>query len=269
MQSERARPCLVVHGGAGNEKSNEDGCVNAAREGFARLQREGDALVAVVAAVVVLEDDPRFNAGRGSDLRTDGTVETDAAVMDSSGRLGTVACLRRVRNPVLVARAIVDSPHWMLAGEGARQFARRQGFARYALEPHAPMRDQRQASDTVGAVARDQHGRFALASSTGGSDPAWPGRVGDTPIPGCGFWAGPLGAVSATGIGEQIVPRLLARQVYQWIEAGVPLQQALERGIAAMPARHDLGLIGVTAHEAGAASNRSMPFHVQDDDSQT
>src|SRR4051812_44224242 len=102
MQRERARPCLVVHGGAGNEKSNEDGCVSAARAGFARLKREGDALAAVVAAVIVLEDDPRFNAGRGSDLRTDASnVETDAAVMDSSGRLGTVACLRRVQNPVL------------------------------------------------------------------------------------------------------------------------------------------------------------------------
>src|SRR3954467_698121 len=119
MQFDRPQPALVVHGGAGNEKTNEDGCLCAARAGIGELRNDGDALAAVVAAVVVLEDDPRFNAGSGSALRTDDmNVETDAAVMDSSGRLGSVACLRRVRNPVLIARAVADSPHWMLAGEG-------------------------------------------------------------------------------------------------------------------------------------------------------
>lgn len=264
MRMQTHRLALVVHGGAGDHKHHEDGCVAAARSGFARLLAEGDALAAATAAVVVLEDDPRFNAGTGAILRSDGmTVETDAAVMDSRGRLGAVCCLRGAKNPVLVAQRVIDTPHWLLAGEGAAAFARAQGFEAHELQPRrgdgcaAP-----DAGDTVGAVALDRWGHFAVASSTGGSAPAMRGRVGDTPIPGCGFWAGPHGAVAATGVGEQIVAHLLARVVYEWIELGLPLQQALERGVSLFPHACGIGLIGVTASEAAAASNRDMPFHI-------
>lgn len=275
MQPSRRRIALLVHGGAGNTKDNEDGCIAAARTGFDRLRAGDSALDAAVAAVVVLEDDERFNAGTGSVVRTDGvTVETDASVMDSLGALGAVACLQRVKNPVLVAHAVVGTRHWLLAGAGAQTFARASGFADHALkgrhpaDGHASAMHVRGAAgcDTVGAVALDLQGRFAVASSTGGSAPALVGRVGDTPIPGCGYWAGPAGAIAATGIGEHIVQRLLARTVYEWIERGMPLRQAIERGVALFPDHIDVGLIAVTTHEAASASNRSMPVHLIEQD---
>lgn len=254
---------------------NEDGCIVAAQAGFDRLQAGAGALDAAVAAVVVLEDDERFNAGTGSVVRTDGiTVETDASVMDSQGALGAVACLQRVKNPVLVAHAVVGTRHWLLAGAGAQTFARASGFADHALKGRhgadgqaANLRAGGAAGcDTVGAVALDSQGRFAVASSTGGSAPALVGRVGDTPIPGCGYWAGPAGAIAATGVGEHIVQHLLARRVYEWIERGMPLRQALERGVALFSDDIDVGLIAVTAHDAASASNRSMPVHLIEHD---
>lgn len=263
MQLHLGRIALVVHGGAGASKESEDGCVAAAEKGWARLRDGADALSAAIEAVVALEDDPRFNAGSGSILRSDGlTVETDAAVMDTRGRLGAVACLQRVRNPVLVARAVADTGHWLLAGDGALRFAREQGFADYDLAAHArkPKPGARE-TDTVGAVALDQDGHFAVAASTGGASPALPGRVGDTPIVGCGYYAGPAGAIAATGLGEHIVARMLARTVYDWIAAGIPLQQALNRGVALFPDAIDVGLIGLTRDSAAVASNRPMPAH--------
>lgn len=266
MHIQRKSIAVVVHGGVGNRKDNEDGCVAAAQKGFEQLRGGSDALAAAVEAVVILEDDERFNAGTGSITRADGaTIETDAAVMDSRGRLGAVCCLQRVKNPVLVARKVVETRHWMLAGAGALAFARAHGFGDHDLST------LRQGSvappegcDTVGAVALDKDGHFAVASSTGGFRPALPGRVGDTPIPGCGFWVGPQGAVAATGLGEEIVARMLARVVYDAIEHGIPLRQALDLGIALFPRACAVGLIAVTRAEAAAASNQSMPFHIID-----
>jgi L-asparaginase/beta-aspartyl-peptidase (threonine type) len=115
------------------------------------------------------------------------------------------------------------------------------------------------ACDTVGAVVRGPDGHFGVASSTGGSAPALLGRVGDTPIVGSGFYAGPAGAVAATGIGEHIVRHLLAHRVYTWIEDGMPLERALQRGIALFDKDIAVGLIAVSRLEAGALSNREMP----------
>lgn len=252
----------MVHGGAGNSKDNEDGCVAAARQGMRGLRAGGDALSAVVQSVVYLEDDERFNAGAGSVVRIDGeTVETDASVMDSQGRLGAVCCVRAVKNPVLLAERVTVTPHWMLAGAGAEAFARAQGLAAYRPAKAAAGMTAR-GGDTVGAVALDVHGTFAVACSTGGTDGAMLGRVGDTPIPGSGFWAGPHGAVAATGTGEAIVPRMLARAVYEWIAQGMALRHALAAGIALLPESTEVGLIGVTPTEAAAAGNRCMPAHV-------
>ena len=264
MHAEPGRLAIVVHGGAGNRRDNHDGCVRAAEAGMAALRTGRDALAAAVSAVVVLEDDPRFNAGLGSILRADGaTIEMDAAVMDASGRLGAVACLQRTRNPVLVARAVVDTRHWMLAGAGAQAFAREHGFEDFDLQPHAvPAAGAAPGCDTVGAVALDTQGLFAVACSTGGSAPALVGRVGDTPIPGCGFWAGPHGAITATGVGEQIVARLLSRRVYDRVADGTPLQLALDWGIGLIPSAYSAGLIGITATQCAAATNRAMPFHI-------
>ncbi|WP_249222660.1 isoaspartyl peptidase/L-asparaginase [Noviherbaspirillum sp. L7-7A] len=280
---------VIVHGGAGAPSLYADGCVRAAHAAIAAM-RDGDALDGAIAAVVTMEDDGRFNAGSGSVLGLDGvTVEMDAAVMDTRGRLGAVACLQAIRNPVRVARAVADTPHWLLAGDGARRFAAQVSLQQpHVISDHARRRHQQhrermaksspalpgvdneafskywnypmpQGGDTVGAVTRDAQGHFAVAGSTGGTTPALLGRVGDTPIIGSGFYAGPHGAVAATGIGEQIVRHLLAHTVYSWIAEGMPLKKALSRAIDYFPEEVDIGLIAVSRTEAGSKSNRDMP----------
>jgi beta-aspartyl-peptidase (threonine type) len=290
-------PIVVAHGGAGADLQDRDGCVAAADAGLKRLDGGGDALQAAIAAVCVLEDDPRFNAGTGSVLRMDGlTVEMDASVMDSLGRLGAVAALRRVRHPVQVAAAVAGTPHWLLCGEGALRFARRIGAEDHdpatpqALRKHQAMLEQLrngerlvpgednadfgkywnyptplqvhpgEPCDTVGAVARDAAGNFAVAASTGGCAPALLGRVGDTPIIGAGFYAGPAGAVAVTGVGEHIVRHLLAHAVHGWIADGMDLTAALQRAVALFDPAIDIGLIAVSATDSGACSNRDMPW---------
>jgi L-asparaginase/beta-aspartyl-peptidase (threonine type) len=290
------RSVIVVHGGAGAAPAWQDGCERAARRGLERLRQGGDALDAVISAVVAMEDDGRFNAGSGAVLGLDGaTIEMDASIMDSRGRLGAVACVRGVKNPVLLARCVADTPHLLLVGEGAQRLALALG-----LPPHpGPGERQREehhkilqqlagsvpampgvdnrlferfwnykqpqlvpegaACDTVGAVVRDAEGHFAVAGSTGGSAPALLGRVGDTPLIGAGFYAGPEGAVAATGNGEHIMRHLLAHTVYRWIADGVPLQQALRRGIELAGKDIDIGLIAVSRRDAGSCSNRDMP----------
>lgn len=278
---------IVVHGGAGTSRDNEDGCTLAAGLALAALQRGGDALDAAVAAVASMEDDGRFNAGTGSVLCLDGqTIEMDASVMDTRGRLGCVACITQVQNPVMVARAVADGPHWLLAGDGANRFARNSGHPPYcqptekARAAHARLIAQlgdrpefarlwnyeraledsgERACDTVGAVVRGPDGHFAVASSTGGSAPSLLGRVGDTPIIGSGFYAGAEGAVAATGIGEKIVRHLLAYTVYRWIAEGTPVEEALQRGIDLFDPAVAVGLIAVGKSSHGAVSNRAMP----------
>jgi beta-aspartyl-peptidase (threonine type) len=133
---------VVVHGGAGTSRDHEDGCVLAARRALAQLEINGDALDAAIGAVTTMEDDGRFNAGSGAVLGLDGaTVEMDAAIMDTRGRLGAVACVQSVKNPVRLARAVADTPHWLLVGEGASRFARTIG-----IPDAAPVTDKRTAS---------------------------------------------------------------------------------------------------------------------------
>jgi L-asparaginase/beta-aspartyl-peptidase (threonine type) len=293
-------PRILCHGGVGAPAAASDGAREAARKGAAELARS--ALEAVVAATVVLEDDPRFNAGTGANLRLDGrTVEMDAAVMDSDGRIGAVAAIQGVRNPILVARAVLDSPHNLLAGEGATLLARRLGLPEAAPppertrekyrrtlsrllgregpsppaswrgfdwrrhwnfpspEPQEELVGDTEGCDTVGAVAVDAQGRFAAASSTGGTSFMLLGRVGDSPLIGCGFYAGPAGAVTATGVGEEIMRRLLSFRVYQWIEDGASPQEACERGVRLFPDEIPVGILAVTRDGHGWAANREMP----------
>ena len=291
---------IVVHGGAGAPASLNGGCAAAAAAALARLRDGADALDAAVEAVVVMENDGRFNAGSGSVMRLDGeTVEMDAGVMDSTGRLGAIAAVRRVRNPVLVARRVADTPHTLLAGEGATRFAKAVGLEaetappervrvrhRHLIERLAsgaveggwsvggladawnfPVPYDRifqsqsgapESCDTVGAVVRGPDGTFAVAGSTGGSAPMLLGRVGDTPLIGCGFFAGEHGAVACTGIGEEIARRMLAREVYESMRAGVTAQAACEAGVDLFPAEVSVGVIAVGRDGAGAASNRDM-----------
>lgn len=284
-------PAIVVHGGAGAPLKHVDGCQAAADAASVILRNGGEALDAVVRAVAMMEDDGRFNAGSGAVMGMDGaTIEMDAAIMDSRGRLGCVACIQRVRNPVAVARAIADSPHRFLCGEGAERFARvkhmaaplpvreeirrrrEQAILRLIgqMDANPALRDWNypgdrpqapaHACDTVGAVARDAQGHFAVAGSTGGVFPALMGRVGDTPVIGAGFFAGPNGAVAVTGTGERVIPLLLAHTVYQWIADGIDLDRALARGVALFPAHVEVGLIAVSRSAAGSATNCPMPI---------
>jgi L-asparaginase/beta-aspartyl-peptidase (threonine type) len=270
--------------------------MTAAEAAHQKLRDGSDALMAAVAAVVSMENDGRFNAGTGAAVGLDGTtIEMDACVMDNRGTLGAVAALRAVRNPVLVARDVATTPHCLLGGEGAERFARVMGHAEYrsvtakarknhreliaklsSQVPAMPGEDNEDFTkfwnyactpqfktgapcDTVGAVVRDAEGRFAVAGSTGGSAPSLLGRIGDTPLVGCGFYAGDHGAVAATGVGEYIIRTTLASRVYHWIADGMPLQEALERGVALIPNEVDVGLIAISKTEAGAFSNAPMP----------
>lgn len=296
MTINSALTAIVVHGGAGAGAEHSDGC-QLAVEAAGRALAQGDgALAAAIAAVLVLEDDDRFNAGTGSALGLDGeTVEMDAALMDTHGTLAAVAALRSVKNPILVARDVARTPHYLLVGEGAQRFARLMGHAPYDVIPETARRKhaallakmdagQRpmagvdnaefsrywnydsvptlagsQGCDTVGAVVRDADGHFAVAGSTGGSAPSLLGRVGDTPLVGCGFYAGPAGAVAATGIGEYIIRTMLALRVYHWIEDGMDLHEALRKGIGLVPPDANTGLIAVSRTQSGWHANASTP----------
>lgn len=233
---------IIVHGGAGDFTELDDaapcidGCLKAARIGHAVLKAGGSALDAVIAAVVALEDDPTFNAGLGSALNVRGEVENDASLMrGEDGGAGAVACLKDIKNPILLARKVMEhTPHVLLVGEGARDFAVEQGMS--LLPPLALVTEKSKAKwkvllekrtpkghGTVGAVARDDQGHVAAATSTGGTMLKRPGRVGDTPIIGAGTYAADaLGACSCTGLGEAIIKASLARQAVERLGSGDP-----------------------------------------------
>ena len=275
------RPALLTHCGAGSDNHVKDAAELAGAEGLSVLRKGGSALEAVIAAIVVLEDDPRLNAGTGSRMRIDGRIQMDAALMDSRREAGAVAVIENVRNPIKVARDVLDSPHVLLAGADATAFARRKGHAfydpatpgsrEYLEESLARIRTRRlprnarkwrgvELHDTVGAVARDRRGRFAAGSSTGGTAFMMPGRVGDSPLVGAGLYAGPDGAVTVTGIGEDIIKRVLSKFVYDLIAKGASPKAASNRGLGLFRREVPIGIIAVGSHGAGTASNRPMAF---------
>ncbi len=295
-----ARMMVVTHGGTDSKTEYSDGCEAAGRRALERLAGGDDVLEAAVSAVEVMEADGRFGAGRGGYLSMDGqTIELDAAVMDTRGRLGAVAGAEEVVHAVRLARHVADTPHVLIVGTGATELARRLGlhqpfeptekvrkeYREYvemlekAGPPQGPADDtesdagralvkkfwnygvpwqqvmDRYGHGTVGAVVRDGQGHFAVAVSTAGSMPALRGRVADIPLIGCGFYAGPAGAVACSGIGEHNVRHLTAYRVYQWIEQGMPLREALERGMNLTPEGLQSGMIGIT-HDAAEVISR-------------
>lgn len=269
---------VVVHGGAGSPADMSDGPSRAAADAMKLLVSGGSALDAATEGTRVMEDDDRFNAGTGSVLRMDGVAYMDAAVMTSEGECGAVAYLTRTRNPVLVARRVMDSPHICLVADGALEFARKNGFADYdpvvprtraRLEkgstdfrsgnrPEWPRNWKTYKVDTVGAVAKDSSGRFAASGSTGGTFPALRGRVGDIAMMGCGIYAGELGAVAATGIGEEIIRKILSKTVYDFMADGSSAQEAVEKGIALYDRSVSIGIIAVDSDGIGIASTTDM-----------
>lgn len=226
---------LVLHGGQREIPPDEHdatraGCQAALGVGTAVLRRGGPALEAVEAVLRVLEDDPVFNAGRGSARNADGEVEMDAAIMDGATLdIGAVAAIRGVPHPVSVARRMLRAQPILLVAEGARRFAERQG-AELAAPSAAAGGMPRQ--DTVGCVALDMEGHLAAATSTGGLDGSHAGRVGDSPMPGCGFYAeDAVGAVAFSGTGEHIARAMLAARVMGAIEAGTLPEAAMQAAI--------------------------------------
>jgi beta-aspartyl-peptidase (threonine type) len=230
------RPALILHGGAGSPApdlagAREQGLRRAFNAAWAILQQNGSALAAVIRATVELENDPVFNAGAGSCLNQEGNVEVDASLMEGSTfRVGAVGAVRNLRNPILLAKAVMETGgHVFLVGEGAERFARAQGFPSATREELVTERQLRlwQAAHpvgepgTVGAVAIDTTGHLAAATSTGGIFNKLPGRVGDSAVIGAGTYADDtLGAGSATGDGEAIIRATLTRTAIELLRDG-------------------------------------------------
>ena len=259
---------VVVHGGAGTWASADwpeatAGVAAAARASLAVIRGGGSALDAAVAAVVVLEDDPRFNAGTGAVPTEDGDLEHDAAVMDgATGRAGAVAAVRGVVNPVRLARAVLeDGRHVLLAGRGAARFAEQVGIdgaasAGLAFVAH-PLHTA--TEDTVGAVVC-LAGRLAAATSTGGIRGQREGRVGDAPLIGAGTWADDNCAVSATGTGERLIEAAAAHEVAARVRlTSAGLRESVEAVVAGV--RGNAGLIAIDAsgRVAMACNTAAMP----------
>lgn len=252
---------IAVHGGAGlirrellsaaDEATARDGLRAALDAGARILSAGGPSLDAVQAAIVELEECPVFNAGRGAVIGREGRVELDAALMDGARRVGAVGACRTTRNPIRLARAILDDGlHVLLVGPGADAFARSVGLEQ--VDPSwfvTPARkaqlarvagtavialDHDDPTGTVGAVARDVRGGLAAGNSTGGMVNKRAGRIGDSPIAGAGTWAWDATcAVAATGHGELFIRTGAAHRVSALVElAGLSLTDAVDRALA-------------------------------------
>ena len=258
------KPSVIVHGGAWDIPDDQvqdhiAGCRRASELGYDVLMRSGTALDAVEQAVSLLEEEPVFDAGRGSVLNQRGKVEMDAIIMDGSTlRSGAVAAIQHVLHPVQVARRVMErTPFAMLVGEGAFEFAMGQGFSRSSEEDllvGRELEDYREflrtgvlrtrehfagnRADTVGACALDREGHLAAATSTGGIPRKLPGRVGDSPLIGSGAYADDeVGAASATGWGERIMAVVLSKTTLDFLRTTLDPMQACAMGIGLLERR--------------------------------
>lgn len=259
---------ILTHGGAGSNPYHSDGPLAAAKQGLTLLQQGKTALTAVVQAVRTLEADPRFNAGLGSQLRADGhTIQMDASCMTSAGGFGAVACVEGIQHPIDIAEGVLlHSNCLLLVGNGARCFAQQQAIPLYLLPPeaHTNLLEAAPDCDTVGAIAFDGQG-FAAALSSGGLHHAPLGRVGDVPLPGCGLFCGPLGAVACTGDGEDIARKFLAQTVYHWLEDLTP-EAACAKALSLFADTVDIGLIILTETDFCAQSRDGMAWSHQSEE---
>jgi beta-aspartyl-peptidase (threonine type) len=306
---------IVVHGGAGSlapERTEivQAGCKEAVLVGWRILQDGGSALDAVEAAVRALEDNPQYNAGTGSSLNAEGNIEMDAGVMEGHTlRVGAIAGVEHIKNPIMLARCVLESSHVLLIGPGAEEFALEQGMSLYARQELLTQRqyeiwqkiraehlaqeqepsylrrefgslaardvpkvtpslvspqESEEKHGTVGAVAVDTHGRLAAATSTGGTHYKYPGRVGDSPLVGCGFYADEQAAVSCTGHGEDFIRLLIAKRAADYVARGMSARDAAEATIAVLStkATGEGGLI-IVDHQGnvGFAWNSSHMSH--------
>lgn len=276
---------LAVHGGAGAirpERVEEDragyehALDDALQAGRAVLVAGGEAVDAVAEAVAALEDSPLFNAGKGSVLSRDGHAEMSASVMQGELlQAGAVGAMRRLRNPVRAARALISHRHTIMVGEASESWliesydlatdsadyfiteARRRQWERLQTQPGAVSMDH--DTQTVGAVARDEEGRLAAATSTGGLANQLPGRLSDTAIPGAGTWADERTvAVSATGDGDVFIRHGFARRVADLVELeGVSLDRATHTALAELAYLGGEGGCIALAHRGGPVMKMS------------
>jgi len=253
------KPVIIVHGGAWGipdrlVEANIKGVEESVKAGWKVLEAGGSALDAVVAAVNVLEDNSSFDAGIGSVLTEDRTVEMDALIMDGSNLdAGAVAGLKDVRYPIRLARKVMEeTPHVMMIGEGANRTADEFGLERITQEELVTEEARLEfeewsekaeygdsfGHDTVGSVALDRDGNIAAATSTGGVTGKKVGRVGDVPLIGSGGYAdNRMGGVSTTGHGEAIMRVNLAKLVLTYMEMGMHIQEASEKALGYMALR--------------------------------
>lgn len=289
------KPVIAVHGGAGawhpeRRKAGLAGVRTAAQAGYNILKAKGSALDAVEAVVKTMEDNPAFNAGLGSVFTIDKRIEMEASIMDGRTlRAGATGLLRDIKNPISLARVTMENTDFIfIVGEGAEKLAQLHRLERRPPQTELRLRYWIEAkqkllrgedltlpklrellqvhpdlfeTDTVGAVALDQHGDTAAATSTGGFTLKFPGRIGDSPLIGCGNYAdNQAGACSATGIGEVAIRLVLAKHVCAQMNQGQIAQQAVEDAIMLVNRRlkikNSMGLIAVDMQgRIGAAHN--------------
>jgi beta-aspartyl-peptidase (threonine type) len=227
---------IIVHGGAkeippAKRRAHRDGCLRAAEAGWTKLEAGGTAVDALEAAIRVLEDDPTFNAGYGSDLNAEGEVQMDAGFMHGKElKSGAVAYIQGVKNPISVARRVFEQQEILLVGDGAYLFAKEFGAeicpksALITEEKRGEWEQELKQASTVGCVVIDRDGNIAAGASTGGTGSNRRGRVGDTPMPGCGYYAeNSIGGVAMTGDGEEIARVVLSKVAIDFLsQSGNP-----------------------------------------------
>lgn len=285
------KPALVIHGGAGVIRATMTPAIEAdvrkkleqaLRAGYAQLEAGKPALDAVTAAIVLLENDPNFNAGKGAVFAHDGKNKLDASIMDGkTHKAGAIAGVETVRNPILLARAVMDhSPFVMLAGKGAEDFAKKSGIALVDASYFRTERRWQQLQEalaaeknpqanaeaepykhfgTVGALALDKQGNLAAGTSTGGMTNKRYDRIGDSPVIGAGTYADNLCAVSATGWGEFYIRTVAAHSICMRAELlKQPLSEAADAVI-----NKDIPALGGDggAIALGADGSIAMPFN--------
>lgn len=264
---------IIVHGGCGTIDQSSipnriAGVREAAEAGWKVLQNGGSSMDAVEAAVVVMENNPLFNAGTGSTLNRDGRVEMDAAIMNGADlAAGAVAAVEGVLNPIKLARRVLEvSPHVLLVAKGAEDFANSQNMES-GCDPARLITARRRkqwedAHGTVGACACTRDGQLAAATSTGGCFNKLPGRVGDSPLIGCGTYANQEVAISCTGDGEHIIRMTLARLaafLYQGSTSHATCKAALEQFNSTLGGEVGIILVDHRGQSAFAQNTRNMP----------
>ena len=269
---------LILHGGVGSS-----GTLSPMLNKYADESYRQTAIESVINSVVLMEDNEIFNAGKGSYMRIDKSIQMDAAVM-IPGNFGSVVNIENVKNPVKVAYDVMlKSPHNMLSGDGAVKFARLLGYKNYDTSSEKAEKKYKEViekiknneikefnemkkiidindliGDTVGAVARIGN-EFAAAVSTGGTSAMLRGRVGDSPLPGSGIYCDRKGAIVATGIGEEIIKKKLCYRIYNDIGT-MPLDENVKSKVDEFDIDVPIGIIAVTENEYSVYANKDMAY---------